>query len=492
MGFRMNRRAAASRANRRGVRGIMLTTVVAATWIFQSALGGSQEILALCMVSILVGAIVVRMCGVWSSLGMLLMTLILFFPVSALVMKSVMLEPIQEGLFVPETSFRIMCIGMVSASVAAGLVNILGPGRDGNMPFIGPLNQRSLRLFAVLSATFGAFGFLGHDLSGGWGRSAAILSDFLFLVPICLTQMVLERTKGRRSMSLASAVSIGAIVLISIGSNTKQGAIVPIFGYFLTCASFRLRLGRVQTVSAIAAAIFLLAIVAPAINVVRNERADDSFLELLLRTGDTITSILSGSTEAAADTDPDNQIGYSNNYISNRSAGFDRLAFVSYIDATVRFVGSYAIGYAPFMNEAVRKIIPNLFDPGQKGSGSDGDWVLQELGVFAADFAPEITLPLFGEGYVADGFLGVAIWSFCGFGVVSLTLVFVFGSLHRNVLSIFLISMHGFLFCSSGMASLLFFTVRMVPLFVAVYAVCRILGGGKPRAYSKYALADGR
>jgi hypothetical protein len=468
---------------------IGLVVIAGAMWIVQSVLGGSQEILALCMASILVGAIAVWMCGIWSSIGMLLATLIAFFPVSALVMKSMMLEPIQDGLFRPETSFQIMCIGMVSASVAAILVNALGPGRGNNISVSGPLTQRSLRLLATLSTMLGLFGFVGHGLPGGWGRAASLLGNFLFLVPICMTQIVLDGTDGRRSMSFASAMSIVAVALISIGNNSKHGAIVPLLGYFLTCASYRSRLTKIQIVSAVVGAVFLLAVVAPAINIVRNLRDEVGFFTLLARTGDVTSSILSGNTEALDEQDPGDRVGYTNNYISSRSAGFDRLAFVSYIDAIIRFVGSYTVGYGPFIDEVWHDLIPNLSDPGRKEIGSNGDWVLRDFGVFPEDDSAQITLPLFGEGYVADGLVGVAVWSFSGFLIVSLELVFVFGGLRRNVLSLFLISMQGFLFASSGMSSLMFFVFRIAPLFVAVYVVCRVLGRGGTTGDRQYRFA---
>jgi hypothetical protein len=245
----------------------------------------------------------------------------------------------------------------------------------------------------------------------------------------------------------------------------------------MTVFLYQKRIDRFDLLLVSLGSVFLFFVVAPAINIAREIREDASAFELIERTISVATQILTGNFEGLTkitnyDFGDDN---YYTRYVTDTTSAIDRFVFVSYLDSMLRFTSDKFMGYATMLNYLVGSIIPNLFDPGQKVVGSEGDKALQFYGIFSDDLFAQITLPVFAEGYVVDGFVGVIILTITLFLVVGAFLVFILGDLGGNVFAQWWIAVNGFVIAGTSVSGSLFQVIRISPIYIILYFFAKTL-----------------
>jgi hypothetical protein len=410
--------------------------------------------------------------GIQSSIGLFYAILTFLYPFSALFLKTSLLQPIQSNLFAPELSFRVMTIGMAAASAAAVALHLC-KRRLNSKPLFKPLSAEALTMLCYISVPVAILGLIGRELPGGVGRISALTGGMIFLSTIAAIYLALIRSNGRNSLSPLSILLLISLVIISFGAGAKQGVFATAISYFLSVFLYRNKLKQSQIILIFFGSIILLFIVAPAINIARDIRDYASPLALIDRTYSIMAQLFTGDYTPLADItnfDFDDNTYYIR-YISDTTSALDRFAFVSYIDAVLRFASDQFLGYGPLLDSLSNSLIPNLFNPGQKELASNGDLILRYFGVFDADFNAQITLPVFGEGYLSDGDLGIVVVTFPSFLLLGAALVFIFGDLRDNVFGIWWISLNSFVFAGAGASSLAFFVIRILPIYIILYFI---------------------
>lgn len=450
--------------------------VVVVLCLGQAVLGGDLLIIGYCVMAICFGLIPIWLFGINSSIGMFFALLLFFFPVSALLVKTCLLQTIQSGLFVPDLTFEVMVTGMAAASAATALLYFCKQQLRAK-PLFQPLSPAALRMLILINTPVAVFGIFGYSLPGALGRIAALTGGLIFLSLAAATQLALIRSKGARGLSLESGLFLVFCVFYALAVNSKQGFFATGSCYLMTVYLYRNRIDRFDLLLISLGSVILFFVVAPAINVAREIREDASAFELIERTISVTTQLLTGNSEELTkitnyDFGDDN---YYTRYVSDTTSAIDRFVFVSYLDSMLRFTSDKFMGYAATLNYLVEAIMPNLFDPGQKAVASAGDKALQYYGIFSDDLIAQITLPVFGEGYVVDGFVGVIILTFMLFLVEGASLIFILGDLRGNVFAQWWIALNGFVIAGTSVSGALFQVFRITPIYIILYLLAKTL-----------------
>jgi len=448
--------------------------VLVSLCLIQVAIGGDIRLVACCLVAIGAAAIPIRLYGIQSTIGVFFALLIFFYPFNPLLIKTFLLQPIQSNLFVSDLSFYVMTAGMISASAAA-IVIYLAKTYFRTKPLFSPLTPAALQLLCAITIMIALFGILGRSLPGGFGRAAALTGGMIYLSLIAATQLALIQSQGRRSLSPLSLSLLIFCVVLALAGGSKQGVFAVAVCYFMTVYFYRGRLERKEIVLAVLGVVFLLVIAAPAINIARGERDTISSLELISRIFSAMIELWTGNSDSLKELSNYDfrETAYYSRYLSDSVNPFDRFVFVVYIDSLLRFVSETFMGYADLLNTVKESVIPNLLDPGQKEVASSGDRALQFFGIYGDDQTAQITLPVFADGYLADGFTGVVIVTFVSYLVLAAAMVFVFGSVSGNVFAIWWLALNGFVVTSAGATGLAFGIFRVLPLYVIIYLLAK-------------------
>jgi hypothetical protein len=445
------------------------TVLICSLCAIQVAIGGDLFLITCAVISIGVGLVPVFLFGMKSTIGIFFSLLTFFFPGSALLIKSCLLQPIQSNLFAPELSFMVMTEGMVAATGAAIVLFICSNKILNIGPVFKELSPAALELLCYTTAIVGILGIIGRESSGGIGRLAALTAGMIFLSPIAATQLALKRSDGRRSFSPLSLALLIFCFILSLTTGTKQGAFATVFCYFFPVYLYRGKFKMSNIFLLSLGIIVLILFVSPAINIARSIREYASPLELMERTLAAMVDLyVDNFTAVATDLVTYNRgdNAYYIGYISETTSAIDRFVFVSYIDALLRFSSERFVGYSVLFNFLIENIVPNITDPGQKDLMSNGDFMLQYFGVYADDIATMITLPVFGEGYLIDGHFGVFVVTFLSFLLIGGAMVFVFGNVSGNPFAMWFIALNSFVIAGAGSTGLAFFVIRIVPVYM--------------------------
>jgi hypothetical protein len=460
--------------------------LVAALSLIQAAIGGDIVLIICCLISICAGLIPIWLFGIQSTIGVFFAILVFFFPVSALLIKTCLLQPIQSNLFAPDLSFQVMATGMVAAGAAAAVLyqckRLLN-----YKPLFKPLSGSALTMLCFISAPVAILGMIGSQLPGGLGRASALTGGMIFLSLVAATQLALIRSNGRSGLSTLSVPLLLFCIFVSLASGSKQAAFATAICYFLPVYLYRGALKRSELLLVFVGTFALLFLISPAINISRGIRDSASSWELIQRTFATMADLWTGDLRGLADITNYNfdDNAYYIRYVSDTTTAIDRFVLVSYIDGLLRFASDRFLGYSALLNSLSGSIIPNLLDPGQKEVASSGDIFLQYLGVFDEASTSQITLPVFGEGYFIDGYLGVFIVAFLSFLLIGAALVFVFGDVRSNAFAMWWVGLNGFVMAAASATSLAFFAIRVLPLYIILYLVSARLPK-KRRQIGKY------
>lgn len=465
-----------ARASRRSAIGITKWIIMASILLslFQLMLGADPVILMLCLVTEAVCLAPVLIYGLDRTIGIFYLILWFAYSFSSLLIKTVILQPIDSNLFNPLLTFMIQLAGGVCFSTAAIIAYFFKPLHRNTLKPIS--NAGTLSVIGLLFYFIGAAGFFiqsysaKHSLIGNIG---ILINPLIGYGIVCEISATIIRTKKSATFSITSILMLSGLLILGILGNTKSGVMLPGVIYLFCLGSFKARLRWQTIVMAAAALVIFSELLFPAIHIARGarERADPVEMAGLtlqaaagLMTGDSQTlaerDALDVEREASAD-------AYRNVYFGSQQVWLDRFTNTGFIDAVARrlsFDGPF-LGLNAVVWQSLTSVLPRQLNPNKYTSirFESGDSVLHAYGLKNGDQGGAATVPLPAELFAADGFWAIFVVGLPLITIIVFEINFLVFDYSENPWAICFLIFYGMQFYAAAHDVLLFMAVRQIP-----------------------------
>lgn len=222
-------------------------TLIALPAAAQIALGAEIELVLMAAFTCLIGLAAFNLGGFYHAGSLAALAYVIKYMALALVVKTILLQPLQTHLVAPEQTFLMVMGGMLALFVALLAVYLIPVGR----PLFKPTTDLSfLRYLSICCAVIGLLAWLIHknvavDIRFSFFASAFTTGAFGMFKPlfymgiVAATAHSLVRSEGRRSISIWVAVLIGVGMLMALIDAQKTIVFLTILSYLLTAVCFR-------------------------------------------------------------------------------------------------------------------------------------------------------------------------------------------------------------------------------------------------------------
>lgn len=440
----------------------------------QLLLGGDPLIILLCLMSEAVCLVPVYLYGLGRTVGILYLGVWLAFSFSALLAKTILLQPIDSNLFNPLLTFCVTLAGSLAFTIAAVAAYYVKPLRNNVMPVIRDPNI--LSIVAKILFFLGTTVFVLHI---GTDRNSTLSNILIQIAPfssfglVCQMSADAVRSRGRRVFTTTSLLMFFALVYVGLSSNSKTGVLTAGLAYILVIFAFRIRLKWPVLIGGFLALAFCSEFLFPAIHIVRADRDRLNPFEISLETIGTVADLLTGDKDTVARRDALSQDStggnadlYRNVYFGSSQVWLDRFTNTGFIDAVARRVdfGGPFLGADSVLNQTF-DFLPRQLDPAKTilFRTSGGDRVTEAYGLTYRDTFDAPTVPLAIELFSAGGFgMIFAVGAPLIFTFLIFINFFVFDFID-NVWSAVFITAFGMLFYCSTYDVYIFFFTREIP-----------------------------
>lgn len=469
--------------------------------LVQLLLGANPVILLLNLSAAAIAFVPIYLYGFKRTIGILYIGVWLAFSFSALLAKTVLVQPIDSNLSNPLLTFCICLAGSLMFSIAAVAAYCVKPLQKNALPTSLP--PSTLSILAVIFSVIGAGAFLVILMTPSRSLAANIavqLAPLFGYACVCEMASVIVRTKGRRIISAFGFLLIAFFAYTSLSGNSKTGLLEVGLAYVLCMLAFRIKIKWPIIVSGILALALLSEYVFPAIHIVRNERDRLTPLDVAALTVQTTGELISGDQQVLAAKDAlVNRRLESDRlqlvYFGSQQIWLDRFTNQGFIDSIARVVDFNGPFLGPdFILSQTLSFLPRQFLPGKETTFSvtGGDRVAQAYGLAQRDQTSAPTVPLPIELFVAGGFLfGFAV----GIPLIFLCIMeinFLAFEFEANPWAICILITYAMLFYASTYDVYIFICARQLPtdwllisgfifLASALDAALGIAGGGGKR-----------
>ena len=429
-------------------------TIAIACVVAQFALGAAPVVLALATIACLAGLAGFRIVGAHHAAGWLAFFFILGNVIVALVAKTILLQPLESNLYAPFDSFLVLTAGSVVLLIALLISLTIPVGK----PLFRPV--RDVRLLRWLSNSAFALGTmlwylnrLFQDPQGSGFGGLAVFWNLVLMAVIARTEMVLERSDGRRSVDTQLLLILVALVAVGLIDNSKTEVALPIVAYFATSLFYRRGITLGQVAAGVIGLILMAGLVGPMIHIHRAQRGQD------LPWQERVALIERGVKHAsvAGRLEPYKELayqqflsGYYNYFGEGRGQMLvGRYASIQQIDPVIANVSRHGTLGGAVIWPFFTRLLPSLIYP-DKPRYIESYYLLVHLGLIDPEGGKYPTVPVVAQSYAAYGATGLLVIPFLTFLGFMLALKKLGWRLYRNVFAIFFFCVFTVVYANQG------------------------------------------
>ncbi|MBU1348157.1 MAG: hypothetical protein KKA16_14545 [Alphaproteobacteria bacterium] len=474
--------------------GVMGATAMA-TGLFQLiALGADPWVSILAVGTVFAALLPIWVYGVGRSIGVFFLFVCCYWGLNALVVKSVLLQPLDSYLYTPVLSHLIVFIAISGSSLGAVLARpLMQVVPQIRWPAATPSFLRSV---SQASLVIGILGLVLSRLGGGAQALSIFLSSYFILAfsAECARELLL--TQGRRHISVFGVVIAALLMLVSLASNSKFGIMAIPLAYVVTVFAFGGRFRVSHAVLGVVAAIFLSSVVFPAITfIARSDRNQVSATQLVsntfvamqnLATGDEAVRVQLEAREAR-----NARAGgwrYDVPYQRHVPLIFERFLLVPFVDAVARRLSvSGPFAGTSFITSQLANTLPAFINP-NKVEAYSGNEIVVSLRLADSGFAGFPTMGWPAEAFYAGNLSFVFLSSIAVFFLFSLALSVTIGRTAGNIFAVFIVTRYFHLLTCGVFSNFAYFTIRQLPVDLLLFGVMILIArwrglGVTPSAY---------
>jgi hypothetical protein len=336
------------------------------------------------------------------------------YTASALFWKLFELSPLDQGLYAPMTSFGVVFVGTLAATLAAIVAHLIWRTRPW---FVEQINARGFAFLFVLSlvlvtATF-ALNLTNTRILGGVSK---LVTNGLILLPMAYVGLTMSTSQRRISYGLLLLV-IGYF-FISFIFNSRASTIIMLLSLFAILLAYRYRF-RITTVLVVVPLIVgYFTVVSPALLDARYYRGLVGNFELVGITMDSMRARLTGRPAATyyeEGDDPRNP--YVMHYVESGGEIAGRVVLMQELDYIVALAASQGqIGTERFWDGLI-ELLPSAF-VSDKTIISTGDYPFWVYGILEPGMQTNLEMTVYGSAYTYGGFEFLFGAVFCGFALL--------------------------------------------------------------------------
>lgn len=462
-----------------------LFIVYSALAVVQLLLGTGVLYVLLMMTSVIIVALIVFLFGMYNLSSLLAVALLAKYSLSPFLLKTIIGERIDEGLWTLDESFFVLTLGSALVFLALFLANSISiKGRLLAIPMERNELKRFGRIFFSLGLIFALlhvnfvprFMELGRQ-SAGFGGFGDFIS-FMYLGIILHTNYLIS-TKKNKVFDSTLAVMLGAVLTISVIANVKLHFVMSILSYVATIflftpGYFGSKRGLKHLGYIILFLVFFVYVMAPTVHAMR---IAGIYKELTI--AERIEFILSGGgawQEKIVTSMKVNDVNLKY-FDTIENPLVDRLSMIEDMDLVISGTNeSNRIGFEPIVL-AVKGVIPGFLQT-NKPNYSDGDLIGYSLGIAHGLGGWLMTVGVFAVAYAMFMWPG---WMIVVFSVYLLWFLLlrkvVNTDLKNNIWAIYFLIKYGFLFTENSVQAMLQIMIRNIPLDIFMIYLIFFIGG---------------
>ncbi len=428
-------------------------------------------------------ALIVLAYGLYNISSLLAVALLSKYSLVPFLLKTIIGEPIDQGLYAAEESFLVLTLGTMIVCLALLLANSIPVKRK---VLAISLSPSELRRYGFIFFTIG-FGFallhiqfqprfvsLGRQTAGfgGFGE----FSSLMFLGIILYTNYLVTAYKNK-SISLTIIIMLGLALLISLFANQKFQFFMAVLSYLSTLflsspGFFRSKKGFKFLGYTTLLLIFFVSIVAPAIHAMR---LAGIYKELTIT--DRIEFILSGDiwrqeTDYALSGNSVlfNYLGAMENHL------VDRLSMVEDLDLIVSGAKEgNLVGFEPIIL-GIKNAIPSFLQT-DKPAYNDGALIGYRQGLASFLGGWLVTVGVFSVSYAMflwPGWMVVVFFIYLTWFLILRKLVH--ADIRNNTWAIYVLIKYGFLFTENSVQAMVLIMIRNLPIDILTIYLILFIG----------------
>jgi len=464
---------------------MVLWFIASATLIsVQAALGTEPSILVMAFLSVIVPGVVLYLFGIFNIASIFAVLLLMKYGAMPFIIKTLMGERIDVGLWATDESFLILTVGSALIFMALLLANIVPIKKH----FLTrKLNSHDLKRYGYVFYFLGlTFGFLhiqfkpvilaSGQLSSGFGGFGEF-SSLLYLGIILSTAFLASLNNGKTIDVRIILMLFGALVL-SLLSNTKNQFVLSLIAYAATLffyipGYFSSKRGWRHLGYIFFLLIVFVYVVAPLVHITRAIGVSNisTITERIKYVFDNSSNIM-GTAETVTLSRQDYRVRY---FGAIEGVLVDRLDMIQDMDLVIsRTNQADLIGWQPILL-SFQSITPRFLYP-DKSSYNDIDLIAYNIGLISEQRVLRRTMGVYAVAYsmfMWPGWIPV-VFTICVLWFIILRVI-VHSDLRYNVWAIYFLVKYGLLFSECGIQVLLGTMMRSIPLdIIIIYLVLRI------------------
>jgi hypothetical protein len=428
--------------------------LVAGSMIIQVLLGADLVVLILAFLACAAGLAGFRLAGAHTTAGWLAFCFVLGNGIIALLAKTILLQALDSNLFAPLESFSTLAAGSIVLLITLVIALTIPVGK----PVFRPVsNVNLLCKLSVATFVLGSLSWylnrLFQDPDGSGFGGIGAFWNLLLMSVISRTAMILERTKGRKSLDTPLLLILTVCVVMGLIDNAKTAVALPVVSYFATSLFYRRRFTRWQIGSGAAGLLIMAAIIGPMIHAYRAlgiQKVSWQERVKLLERGLSNVSVNGLFERYQQLASHQFASGFANYFGDDKGQMLlGRYASIQQIDPVIAGVTQQGTIGGEVVWPSFLRLVPSFIYP-DKPRSMEGYKIMVTLGLIDPEGGKYPSVPLLAQSYAGYGAPGVLIIPFFTFLVFLLALKKLGWNLYRNVFAIFFFCMFIVVYANQG------------------------------------------
>ena len=422
--------------------------VFVSVFLLQLAFGADVKILLLATGTAILALLLLHSAGIFNMASLTGFAFFLNTVIFAVLLKTVLAQPIDENLYSPFTSFFIVFLVGIEIFLAFKLAQIMPVGKS----IFQPMNDlRFLKYLAIVCYVSGLFLWLLSQFyhidprhqyvseGEGFGGFTTVYPIFYMSI-VASTAFVLISSNNKKSVNKWLVFILLTGTLMGLVESRKMLLGLTFGYYFFTSFVYRYRITARQVIFGVLLLLFIFFIFAPIVHVYRT---DLWFLPFQQR----IDYIVSNAPNMIQSNYLFNYFRrvmnheYSLNryhYFDQNLVLIDRFATIQHSDLVIDSFQNRDVMGTEILWRGFGLILPSFLNP-NKSSISLGDEIMWELGLRKYGTVGFATVPLIGSSFAAMNWVGVIIVPFVVFLLLFLAVKKIAPDIRHNIFAIYFI-----------------------------------------------------
>lgn len=395
-------------------------------FIFQLTLGTSVIFSTEVFTALLLTFATLRIIGLFTITGIFVFACVFRFLLFSQFMKTVYGQAGDSNLLAPETTITVISLGTITMCASAILVSLILRNtqiiKEGNkldtLPKIRNISIILGSIFPLIIILGGTDTDTGEMARGGIVGWAHQFANIGYLAILAETFHVLNKSQGRRSISLYLLAAMGLLMAFGIADARKATIAQCLMSYFIACICIRKSITKQQIMATVLLATFGVTIVYPIINLSRSTIGITgsrltSVLEIIDRVIDDPSELYTmweiQNSRPVLELDRMTQGLF---YLGFDDALLERGLLIANTDVVASAVDEDGVFGIGGITDGFKLLLPTFLSP-NKPKFSHGDQVTWYYGLRPYDLVGYPTLGFFGSCYATLGMFGVFLLTFC-------------------------------------------------------------------------------